>query len=275
MVVNLSLGNLWNSLFTELAVAGAVCVTIGIGMSIIMGWQLGTVESVAVVMLAGYALDYILFMTKAYNESHQVTRDEKTRVRLLLAWERLCLEPDLGLTLLQHMLADLGISSFAGMMSNVLASVWLWGCVFTFFNSESTARTERGLPPDHLPTPALLLQSLASSSSLPPRSPCCTPSSSCRPGSRSLAPSGPRAVGPTGSPSFGARGSSTWRTTAWRARPISSQSFAPDRLKGTALIYHSFLFSSARPAGDVFGWRQLFFRIILYRFCNETRCRSA
>lgn len=45
-VINLSIGNLWVSIPTLGAVAGIVVTTMGIGVHLIMGWPLGTAESV-------------------------------------------------------------------------------------------------------------------------------------------------------------------------------------------------------------------------------------
>lgn len=77
------------------------------------GWQLGTAESIAIVMLVGYSLDYVLYISRSYIESPAPSRHERTR----------------------DALTHLGVSVWAGMVSNVLAAVFLWACSFLFFRT--------------------------------------------------------------------------------------------------------------------------------------------
>lgn len=66
-----------------------------------MQWSLGTAESIVIVMLVGYALDYVLYISKAYTESKHRTRDLRTR----------------------ESLTHLGVSVLAGTISNIFACV--------------------------------------------------------------------------------------------------------------------------------------------------------
>ena len=44
-----------------------------------MGWELGTTESVAVVALIGFSVDYIVHLAADYMHSAEETRNEKMR----------------------------------------------------------------------------------------------------------------------------------------------------------------------------------------------------
>lgn len=94
------------------AIAGVIVCTIGIAIVSIMSWDLGVAESVAVVILIGFSMDYILHIAEAYITSLRSGRADRV----------------------QDALTHLGVSVLAGLLTNVLAASILWAATFSFFN---------------------------------------------------------------------------------------------------------------------------------------------
>jgi len=104
VVLLLATGNLVVTLASiGTILAALVCV---FGTIVAMGWQLGSNESLCVMVLPGFAVDYVVHLSHAYMESHSQSRVERVG----------------------DALRDLGISVFWGMCTSILAATALAGC---------------------------------------------------------------------------------------------------------------------------------------------------
>jgi len=98
-------------------VAGIALVTISfiiisvLGTMGFLGWQLGDIESICLMILAGFAIDYVVHLAHAFMESESPGRVERVA----------------------DALADLGISVFWGMATSLFASIGLVLCLLQFF----------------------------------------------------------------------------------------------------------------------------------------------
>ena len=106
--------------YVRAAIAAALgCV---IGTIVAMGWQLGQNESLCIMVLTGFAVDYVVHLSHAYMESPALTRLERVH----------------------DALRDLGISVFWGMLTSMFAATTLATCQIQFlskFGSSSPSRS--------------------------------------------------------------------------------------------------------------------------------------
>jgi hypothetical protein len=86
-------------------------VLVGVMGSVsMMGWTLGTNESILVSILAGFSVDYVVHLAHAYVHAEGDVQ-ERTK----------------------EAFGDMGISVFSGMLTSVVASIPLFMCTLTFF----------------------------------------------------------------------------------------------------------------------------------------------
>lgn len=111
MVLNMSTGNLYMAFLSTFTVAGIVATSLGLGVVGIMKWPLGISESISVVILIGFSMDYCLHLADAYMKAGG-SRVSRTRQSLL----------------------ELGVSVFAGANTTNLAGLPLWLGTMVFFN---------------------------------------------------------------------------------------------------------------------------------------------
>lgn len=90
-----------------------VCV---LGTLVYMGWQLGDIESICLMILAGFAVDYVVHLAHAYMESESARRLDRVA----------------------DALGELGISVFWGMATSFFASIGLIMCLLQFFSRFGT-----------------------------------------------------------------------------------------------------------------------------------------
>jgi len=89
--------------------AALVCV---VGTIVAMGWQLGSNESLSIMVLCGFAVDYVVHLSHAYMESTSPTRLERVH----------------------DALRDLGISVFWGMLTSLFSAGALASCQIQFLS---------------------------------------------------------------------------------------------------------------------------------------------
>ena len=95
-----------------LATLSIFCVLISvIGSTTMMGWTLGTNESILICVLPGFSVDYVVHLAHAYVCSK--SRDNADKIR--------------------DAFGDMGMSVFNGMATSVIASVPLFLCTLAFF----------------------------------------------------------------------------------------------------------------------------------------------
>jgi hypothetical protein len=97
-----------------LSIAGALCWVIG--LIVARGWQLGSAESLSMMILTGFAVDYVVHLSHAYMESNKVAPVDRVH----------------------DALRDLGISVFWGMLTSVIAAGVLSTLQLQFFSKFGT-----------------------------------------------------------------------------------------------------------------------------------------
>jgi hypothetical protein len=110
-VLTVSTGNVVLAFYSTMTIAGIVTSVIGIGAGGIMGWNLGTTEAIAAVIVIGFSVDYCVHLANAYIENDAVDRESRTRIAL----------------------TTMGISVTAGAITTVVAGAFLSLCILTFF----------------------------------------------------------------------------------------------------------------------------------------------
>ena len=111
VVLVLSTDNLLLALYSTLTILGIVTTVIGIGASGLQGWDLGTAEAIAAIIIIGFSVDYCVHIANAYMESGASTRWARMRIAL----------------------TTMGISVTAGAITTIFAGVFLSLCILTFF----------------------------------------------------------------------------------------------------------------------------------------------
>lgn len=98
------------AVFAGLTIACIIlCV---LGTMDLLGWELGTIESICLTIVAGFSVDYVVHLAHAYTHSTSALRAERVR----------------------DALGEMGISVLSGMATSVLASVPLFLCIIMTFN---------------------------------------------------------------------------------------------------------------------------------------------
>merc|ERR1712176_987256 len=87
----------------------AVLVSV-VGVMVMLGWSLGSIESTLIGIIAGFSVDYVVHLAHAYEIAEGDTYERVTEA-----------------------FSDLGISVFNGMVTSVVASIPLFFCQLQFF----------------------------------------------------------------------------------------------------------------------------------------------
>lgn len=82
-----------------------------LALMVAIGWQLGTIESINLTILAGFSVDYVVHLAHAYVQSHSELREDRVH----------------------DAVAEMGISVLSGMVTSVGASLLLFACQLQFF----------------------------------------------------------------------------------------------------------------------------------------------
>ena len=110
LVLLLATMNLIVSCLSILTILFALCCVVG--SVVLRGWQLGMAESLSMMILTGFAVDYVVHLAHAYMESRKASRVERVH----------------------EALAALGISVFWGMLTSVIAAGVLSTLQLQFFS---------------------------------------------------------------------------------------------------------------------------------------------
>jgi len=81
-----------------------------VGMMVMLGWQLGSIESILIAVIAGFSVDYVVHLAHSYEDADGDTSD---RVKAAFG--------------------DMGISVMNGMITSIAASIPLFFCQLSFF----------------------------------------------------------------------------------------------------------------------------------------------
>lgn len=96
--------------FSAFVTIAAILITV-LAMMKLANYELGTITSICITILAGFAVDYVVHLAHAYNHSEKETRDQK----------------------FQEAFEVIGVSVLSGMVTSVLASFVLLTCSLQFF----------------------------------------------------------------------------------------------------------------------------------------------
>merc|ERR1711924_17402 len=91
---------------TTLFILASVLATV-----VVCGFELGTIESICITILAGFAVDYVVHLAHAYMSSHQDGRADRVRDTLWV----------------------MGVSIASGAITSCTASIALFICTLQFF----------------------------------------------------------------------------------------------------------------------------------------------
>merc|ERR1711959_495791 len=95
------------SVLTIVGILGSV-----LGSMVAMGWELGTVESICLTILAGFSVDYVVHLAHAYVHAEKNERSDKVRSAL----------------------DEIGVSVLGGMLTSASAAIALMLCQLQFFH---------------------------------------------------------------------------------------------------------------------------------------------
>ena len=101
-------------LVATVTIVGVVTSVMGVGVRLVMGWDLGIGESIAAVILIGLSVDYCVHLANAFVEAPEHLKTRKERV--------------------QHALMTMGVSVTASGVTTILSGSMLWLCILTFFS---------------------------------------------------------------------------------------------------------------------------------------------
>jgi len=94
------------------AVVTILCILMSVlAMMKIANYELGTITSISISILAGFAVDSVVHLAHSYAHCEKPTRSEKT----------------------QHVFEEIAVSVFSGMLTSVLAAIVLQFCSLQFF----------------------------------------------------------------------------------------------------------------------------------------------
>merc|ERR1711988_524358 len=82
-----------------------------LGSMVALGWELGTIESICLTILAGFSVDYVVHLAHAYVHAEKNERSDKVRSAL----------------------DEIGVSVLGGMLTSASAAVALMFCQLQFF----------------------------------------------------------------------------------------------------------------------------------------------
>merc|ERR1711907_894525 len=94
------------SVFTIVGILTSV-----LGSMVALGWELGTIESICLTILAGFSVDYVVHLAHAYVHAEKRERSDKV----------------------QSALDEIGVSVLGGMLTSACAAVALMLCQLQFF----------------------------------------------------------------------------------------------------------------------------------------------
>ena len=110
IILNLSTLNILISIFSILCI-GLIVLSV-VAIMELLGWEFGTAESIAVVILIGFSVDYVVHLANHYIEAP--FKDRKRRIR--------------------HALSEIGISIFSGAITTMLSGFALIFCTVVMFD---------------------------------------------------------------------------------------------------------------------------------------------
>ena len=109
IILNISTLNVIISIFSITCIA--LIVISVVAMMELLGWEFGVAESLAVVILIGFSVDYVVHLANHYVEAPY--KEKKKRI--------------------QHALSEIGVSIFSGAITTILSGLALFFCTVTMF----------------------------------------------------------------------------------------------------------------------------------------------
>merc|ERR1711988_1949600 len=109
VVVLLTTKQIIVALASMLTIVGVLASVLG--SMVALGWELGTIESICLTILAGFSVDYVVHLAHAYVNAEKTERADRVRSAL----------------------DEIGVSVFAGMVTSASAALALMICQLQFF----------------------------------------------------------------------------------------------------------------------------------------------
>jgi len=97
------------------ALGALACIGAVIGLTTMVGWNLGTVEAILISILAGFSVDYVVHLAHAFSHNYGTLEE-----RIVATF------------------SEMGSPVFSGMCTSVLASLPLFACNLQFFSKFGT-----------------------------------------------------------------------------------------------------------------------------------------
>jgi len=109
----------WNVLLGIFGV-GSVLMTVCMSVAFIclMGWTLGIIEAIVLIVIVGISVDYAVHIVHAYNHAYEAPDKTPAEVREAKS---------------HTAVGSMGISLLSGMATSVGAAIFLWFCQVSFF----------------------------------------------------------------------------------------------------------------------------------------------
>lgn len=106
--------NLRIALFAILSVSLICCDVVG--LMVALGWQMGISESISMVIIIGFSVDYVVHLAAHYVHSSKSSREERA----------------------SEAIRDMGVSILSGGITTLGSGLFLFGCGATFFAKFAT-----------------------------------------------------------------------------------------------------------------------------------------
>jgi len=109
----------WNVGVSIIAVSSVIIVVaIAVGFICIMGWKLGIIEAIVLIVIVGISVDYSIHIAHAYNHAKEAAEKVREEIRKEKCYAAV---------------GSLGISLLSGLATSMGAAVFLWFCQVAFF----------------------------------------------------------------------------------------------------------------------------------------------
>jgi predicted RND superfamily exporter protein len=109
----------WNVLVSAFVVSAVtIIVTVAVGFICVMGWTLGIIEAIVLIVIVGISVDYSVHIAHSYNHATESADLVEAQIR-----EEKCLQA----------VGSLGISLLSGLATSMGAAIFLWFCQVSFF----------------------------------------------------------------------------------------------------------------------------------------------
>lgn len=109
VILMIATGNILLTIFAGFNIFG--CLACVLGCIPLLGWKLGTIESISLTIVIGLSVDYVVHLAHSYRGSKSLKRNDRV----------------------YDMVAEMGSTVIGGAVTSIGASLFLFGCMLQFF----------------------------------------------------------------------------------------------------------------------------------------------